>query len=104
MYRETLTDRIMDSFPLFLLVMFGGIGSFAALAAMAVSYGPVRSTCLARGEKMEISVEWGLWTGCMVDVGGQFLPWSEVVPVKQADGRIAFEPKPYVRLSAPKSE
>jgi hypothetical protein len=49
---------------------------------------------------MQIETEWSMWTGCMNRVHGQWLPWHEVVPVER-NGRIVFEPKPYVRLAPP---
>jgi hypothetical protein len=50
-------------------------------------------TCRSKGAKMEITVDWGFWTGCMVNLRGQWLPWSEVVPVERG-GKIVFVPKP----------
>jgi hypothetical protein len=52
---------------------------------------------------MKLNVEWTLLTGCMIDVRGQFLPWSEVVSVER-NGKIVFEPKPQIRwqLSEPR--
>lgn len=58
--------------------------------------------CVERGAAMQIDMRWGFWTGCMVNINGQLLPSSEVVAVDRG-GRIAFEPKPYVRLAPPQT-
>ena len=89
-------ERLTDSFVGFLALN----ALIISLAAGAIAYGPVRWSCLASGEKMQIETEWSMWTGCMNRVHGQWLPWHEVVPVER-NGRIVFEPKPYVRLAPP---
>jgi hypothetical protein len=60
-------------------------------------------TCNERQKIMNINTEYHFWSGCMVDVKGQLLPWSEVVPVER-NGKIVFTAKPYVRLAPPTKE
>ena len=55
-------------------------------------------SCKEKGVAMNIDTHWGFWTGCMIKVSGQLLPWSEVVPVSE-NGRIVFKPRPHVRLA-----
>jgi hypothetical protein len=71
----------------------------AILAIGGLNYILSSATCRELGDKMAITTEYGFLTGCMIEIKGQWLPWSEVVPVDR--GKITFEPKPYVRLGAP---
>jgi hypothetical protein len=104
-----LVDRLLDWFEEvfgFLSFFFGFVllaGGILVAAVGGVMYGLDRPTCYERGEKMAIRVEWGLLTRCMVNIGGQWLPWDEVIPVER-NGRIVFEPKPYVRLAPPEQK
>lgn len=58
-------------------------------------------TCRSKGSVMNLDVKWNFWTGCMVSVRGQYLPWSEVIPVER-DGKIVFEPKPHTVIKVEK--
>jgi hypothetical protein len=94
-------NKILD-WAIVPLVMCSVIG--CAIGAIAgLNYIRSDAMCRALGDKMAITTEYGFWTGCMIEIKGQWLPWSEVVPVDRG-GKITFEPKPYVRLGAPETK
>lgn len=57
-----------------------------------------RYECSSKGELMGLQTDFGLYTGCMINIKGQWLPWTSVVPVER-DGKILFVPKPEVYIS-----
>ena len=83
------------------MLLLGGLLAACAMFGVALYMATSPATCHSYGRKMQITVDWGFWTGCMIDVRGQWLPWTEVVPIER-NGKIVFEPKPVVRLQAPK--
>jgi hypothetical protein len=95
-----MIDNLMDSFLGFMLLFVSGAAVLVGAIIFATAWGVARPSCMAKGEAMGIETQWGFYTGCMINVRGQLLPWSEVVPVER-NGRIVFEPKPYVRLAPP---
>ena len=53
------------------------------------------SSCRDKSKMMTIESYYSMSTGCMIKVQGQYLPWSEVIPV-EGDDKIVFVPKnPY---------
>lgn len=96
MFRDSmLYDFLTEAVPVTVAI----IGCIT-LIVVAIYSATSPMSCRAYGEKMVIETSWGFWTGCMINIRGQWLPSSEVVPVER-DGRITFEPKPYVRLAPP---
>ena len=79
----------MSLFVAVLVMLFGGIALVFAIADPQI--------CAANGSAMAISTRWGFWTGCMVDLNGQLLPWDKVVATER-DGKIVFVPKPMLYL------
>jgi len=75
------------------IVLGGGLVVFALIAALYTALdGPA---CRSRGQQMGIEVSWGFAAGCMANLKGQWLPWSEIVPVER-DGKIVFVPRPHI--------
>lgn len=60
-------------------------------AALYLIFSP--ATCYAHGRKTGLTVEWGFWTACMVNIQGQWLSQDMVVPVER-NGKVVFVPKP----------
>lgn len=92
---------ITDPYGFFRCVLIPVLG-FAGVAvpiACGAFYWTTSTTCRAMGEAMRINVYWNAWTGCMISVKGQLLPWSEVVPIER-NGKIEFVPKPVIRLQS----
>lgn len=102
MYRDSIIyDFIFEFIPGFVAI----IGSFMlVIAGVAVAFYTATSppTCRAYGEKMQIEVDWGFWTGCMIRLHGQWLSTGDVIPVER-DGKIVFAPKPVVRFQTDKA-
>lgn len=88
-------------FMTFLTGLVGGLLILGVTAVVVLSFAFGPPSCHANGSKMGIKVEWSFWTGCMIEVRGTWLPWSEVVPIER-DGKIVFEPKPSIRLQSAK--
>jgi hypothetical protein len=87
-----IAEVVVPLFGVAFAIVFGGA---AAIVILDVATSP--RSCAAKGVKMSIETEWGFWTGCMINVKGQWLPWSEVIPVER-NGRIEFAPKPHVTI------
>lgn len=77
------------------VILLGIIGVIVGIGA-GVSH-LLGMECLARGAKMQIETHYSFSTGCMINIRGAWLPWSEVIPV-EVDGKIVFRPKPVVRF------
>lgn len=90
-------DNIIGAFFFeFIPAMFALIfGLFLAgfLIFNVVYYTLDRPTCTAKAAKMGIETNWSYWTGCMVNLQGQWLSVSDVIPAER-NGKIVFIPKP----------
>jgi hypothetical protein len=95
-----LADAVVDWFIDWALAPLLAVAIIVALISALVGgiSGLNKVSCYAYGEKMGIEVEHTFFTGCMIHVSGTWLPWTEVVPVLR-DGKVAFEPKPMLRLT-----
>ena len=94
-YRENspIHDFVTEFVPGFFGVIFGlALATVLVLQACYLAFDP--PMCRARGAKMGIEVSWGFWEGCMASLSGQWLPWSEIVPVERG-GKIVFVPRPH---------
>lgn len=98
MYRGGFLNAFVTEFvPAFFGVILGIV--LMLVAVVAACYSTIAPpTCRARGAKMNLEVSWGFWEGCMGNVKGQWLPWSDIVPVEK-DGKIIFVPKPRPAVS-----
>lgn len=90
-----IVDKIMASvFALFFImilaffVMFGGF----------VVYTATGGQCRDMGRRLGIEVQHEFLTGCMYNVGGQWVP-SDQVTVAERNGKIVFVPKNTHRLN-----
>lgn len=85
-------DEALDV-ALIIVVCLGTLALSLVTIWMAIYLAFSPASCSAYGRKTGLTVEWGFWSACMVNVRGQWLRDSDVIPVER-DGKIVFVPKP----------
>lgn len=99
MSRDSFVGEFFIEFLPAFITIVGGLAVAIGAVGVAIYYATGPTTCRAYADKMQIETSWGFWTDCMVKVQGQWLPWSDVVPVER-NGTIVFVPKPQVILKS----
>lgn len=95
MYRDSfIYDFCFEFIPAFIGFILGLtlVGTVIGFGIFAIFDPP---TCHAKGDKMGLEVNWSFWTGCMINLKGQWLDSSDVIPIER-DGKIVFTTKPVV--------